>query len=382
MPEPTQLLRLLEDCYRRGAIVITTTPDRTRVRGAGHAGPPPNEAHVREWELNEYSSVIADAGLDLTFAGYTTNNTRARELKTILILSDPEVSGRSIARNVSRPLAIIAVYNEEDILSEVIADCLKQGCDVHVIDNWSTDGTWEIARRLAAVHPARVAIERFPEGPTPTYEWVPLLNRKADIAARYPGRWIIHTDADEIRRSPFPDISLSDAFDIVEQTGANRVDFRVINFQPIRSFGGGQSVESSLRWFSFGTRPGHLRQFKAWLQGKQRIDLASTGGHEAQFAGAVDFRYKFLLKHYPLRSEAHAIRKIEHERHARLSEFESNILGFHGHYEGLARSGFKFAAEADLIEWDEVNFWREYGLLIMTDLVKSRIDRGWLEAGK
>jgi len=383
MPDPTQLLRLLEDCYRRGAIVITTTPDRARVRGTEHAGPPPNEAHVREWELNEYSSVIADTGLDLTFAGYTTNNSQARELKTILTLSDPDVSVRAVKRGASRPLAIIAAYNEQDIIGEVVADLLRQGCDVYLIDNWSTDGTWEIARRLAATNPARIMIERFPDTPMATYEWVPILNRKADIAARYPGRWIIHTDADEIRRSPFPDISLSDALDLVEQTGANRVDFRVINFQPIRSAGpGDERVESSLLWFSFGTRPGHLRQFKAWLQGKQRIDLASTGGHEAQFAGAVDFRYKFLLKHYPLRSEAHAIRKIEHERRARRSEFESNILGFHSHYKDVELGNFKFESEADLIEWNFSSFWRDYGLFVMTDLVKSRIDRGWLEPGK
>jgi SAM-dependent methyltransferase len=383
MPDPTHLLGLLEDCYRRGAIVITTTPDRARVRGTEHLGPPPNEAHVREWELDEYSSVIADAGLDLTFAGYTTNNTQARELKTILTLSDPDVSSRAVRRNASRPLAIIAAYNEEDIIAEVVADLLMQGCDVHLIDNWSTDGTWEIARRLAAAHPARVAIERFPDAPTSTYEWVPLLNRKADIAARYPGRWIIHTDADEIRRSPFPDINLPDAFDIVEQTGANRVDFRVINFQPTPSpRPGSQTVESSLRWFSFGTRAGHLRQCKAWVQGSQRVDLASTGGHEAGFKGAVDFRYKFLLKHYPLRSEAHAVRKIEHERHARRSEYESNVLGFHSHYDDLAAGGFDFENARDVIEWDESGFWREYGLFIMTDLLKSRIDRGWLEPGR
>lgn len=383
MPDPTQLLRLLDDCYRRGAIVITTTPDRVRVRGADHAGPPPNESHVREWELNEYSKVLADAGLNLTFAGFTTNNSEAREFKTILTISDPEVSARAVSRNANRPLAIIAAYNEADILAEVASDWIKQGCDIHLIDNWSTDGTWDVARKLAAAHPARVAIERFPDAPTSTYEWVPLLNRKADIAAQHPGRWIIHTDADELRRSPFPDVSLSDGFDIVEQTGANRVDFRVINFQPIPSSRlDGESIEDSLRSFRFGTRPGHLRQSKAWLQGWQRVDLASSGGHEANFTGAVDFRYKFLLKHYPLRSETHAVRKIEEERHARRSPFESEVLGFHGHYKELADRGFTSEDDADLIQWDEATFWREYGLIVMTDLVQSRIDRGWMKPGK
>jgi SAM-dependent methyltransferase len=60
LPDPTHLLRLLDDCYRRGAIVITTMPDRVRVRGSEHCGPPTNAAHVREWELNEYAKVLSD----------------------------------------------------------------------------------------------------------------------------------------------------------------------------------------------------------------------------------------------------------------------------------------------------------------------------------
>lgn len=382
LPDPTQLLRLLDDCYRRGAIVITTTPDRVRVRGSDHEGPPPNAAHVREWELDEYARVLMDVGLGLTFSGYTSNNSEDRELKTILTISDPDVTCYAQARNPQRPLAILAAYNESDILSEVIADWIEQGCDIHLIDNWSTDDSWKIAQRWATSFPARVSVERFPDMPSSTYEWIPILHRKADIAARHPGRWIIHTDADEIRRSPFPGVTLSDAFDLVAQTGANRVDFRVINFRPNRgSEASITGVQRSLRRFDFGTRPGHLHQSKAWLQGAARVDLASTGGHEARFDGATDFRYKFMLKHYPMRSEEHARRKVEQERHGRRSAFEWNVHRFHRQYEALAASDFQFESETDLIEFNN-DFWKNYGLLIMTDLLSSRVRRGWMPGSK
>jgi hypothetical protein len=321
-------------------------------------------------------------GLGLTFSGYTTNNSEARELKTILTISDPDVTCHAQVRNPQRPLAILAAYNEADILSEVIADWIKEGCDVHLIDNWSTDDSWEIARRWATSHPARVSVERFPESSGSTYEWIPILHRKADIAATHPGRWIIHTDADEIRRSPFPGINLSDAFDLVAQTGANRVDFRVINFLPDQgSQAPATSIQRALRCFDFGTRPGHLHQAKAWLQGAGRVDLASTGGHEARFEGAKDFRYKFLLKHYPMRSKEHARRKVEQERHGRRSSFEYDVHKFHKQYEALAASGFQFEDQVDLIEWND-DFWQNFGLLIMTDLLSSRVQRGWIAAGK
>jgi len=178
-------------------------------------------------------------------------------------------------------------------------------------------------------------------------------------------------------------VNLADPLELVGCTGANRVDFRVINFRPTDgSAAAAGHIQRSLRWFDFGTRPGHLQQSKAWRQGSQRVDLSSTGGHEARFDGAVDFRYKFLLKHYPLRSEEHARRKVEQHRHARRSRFESEVLGFHTQYDRLAAAGFNFGAEPGLIEWSEDSFWQDHGLLIMTDLLKSRVERGWMTAGK
>jgi hypothetical protein len=318
----------------------------------------------------------------LTFAGFTTNNDHARELKTILTLSDPDCGCHAIPRSSERPLAIIAAYNEGDIIDEVIADWLAQGCDVHLVDNWSKDETWDIARRYALNRPARVTIERFPEAPGSTYEWLPLLERKAEIAARHPGRWIIHSDADEIRRSPFPGLNMADSLDLVAASGANRVDFRVINFRPTDgSRAAGASNVLAMRHFEFGTRAGHLQQSKAWLQGSRKVDLASTGGHEARFEGVNEFRYKFLLKHYPLRSEAHASRKIEQERNARRSSYEVNVLNYHRQYDDLPRGQLSSGPAAELMEWSEAS-WEDHGLMIMVDLLSSRVERGWMAAGR
>ena len=44
---------------------------------------------------------------------------------------------------------MLTAYNEADILESTIEALRRDGADVHVIDNWSTDGTYEIALRLA-----------------------------------------------------------------------------------------------------------------------------------------------------------------------------------------------------------------------------------------
>ena len=202
--DPRPLVALLAACYQRGAIVITSTPDRLRVRGAEHRGPPPNPSHVREWAIQEYADFLADYSLPAVYVGYTLNNNITRELRTIITIHDAAVDQTPASTADHRPLAIWSAYNEADVIAEVVEDWITQGCDVVAIDNWSTDGTWEILSRLTERYPTRVSRERFPAGgSTGTYEWRHILQRKEAIAHAFLGRWIIHTDADELRRSPF-----------------------------------------------------------------------------------------------------------------------------------------------------------------------------------
>lgn len=86
--DPSALVELLAETCRRGAIVITSTPDRVRVRGVDHRGPPGNPSHVREWALDEYTSFLASRGLPAVYAGYTINNNIKRERKTIITIHD------------------------------------------------------------------------------------------------------------------------------------------------------------------------------------------------------------------------------------------------------------------------------------------------------
>jgi SAM-dependent methyltransferase len=372
------LVDLLAACYARNAIVITSTPDRIRVRGADHHGPPSNPHHVREWALEEYAAFLRERGLPAVYSGYTLNNNLQRELKTIVTVHDASIDrARSLKPSESRPIAIIAAYNECDVIEEVIDDLLAQGCEVVAIDNWSTDGTWEILQTLSGRYPSIIRLERFPaSGATVHYEWHPILLRKAEIASEFPGRWIIHTDADELRRSPFPDLTVARALTIAEQTGANRVSFQLINFRPVddRPYRRG-SLSSHFSYFEYGTRPGHFRQSKAWLQGVNRIDLASTGGHAATFPDARDFPYKFLLRHYPIRSRAHGWQKVMVDRRPRWSPYERDQLGWHVQYDGFeSRSDFNWSAR-DLYTYNDV-FWQEHGLLVLTDLKERRLDEG------
>jgi len=81
---PTALLRSLRRLLEIAPAILLSTPERELVRGKDHLGPPPNQAHVREWSLNELQSLLKQHGCPLNFIGLTRSNTRTNEAKTIL----------------------------------------------------------------------------------------------------------------------------------------------------------------------------------------------------------------------------------------------------------------------------------------------------------
>lgn len=368
LPDPRPLLEFLRIALAQGALIITSTPERNLVRGAQHMGPPPNPAHVREWSLNEYRALLSSSGIPTLYVGLTFNNDRDRQLRTIVSLHEPRLQAR-FSPSLRRPLAIISTFNEEDIIEEVVEHWIYQGCDVHILDNWSSDNTWARVEALGNRFGQHLVTERFPGKEPATGSWLDILERKEEIAFCHKGRWIIHSDADEIRLSPFPSLTIADALNLVEQAGWNRVNFTVLNHRPVDSNGFiSGNARSSLKHFEFGTKPGHFLLKKAWLQGHVRLQLRSSGGHLAEFPGAIDCPYHFILHHFPLRSVAHGRRKIFLERYPRWSEHEMNDLGWHHHYGEMA---------SEALVWDPANlysmegdWWETHGLKVITGLVR------------
>jgi glycosyltransferase involved in cell wall biosynthesis len=262
---------------------------------------------------------------------------------------------------------MMSCFNEEDVLDEVIAHWIAQGCDLHVLDNWSTDRSWPILAAASQRFGRHLTIERFPREQPNTGSWREILARKEDIAFCHKGRWLIHTDADEIRCSPFAPFTLADAMHMVDLAGWNRIDFTVMNHRPVDARPAlPGSLASTLPYFEFGTKPGHFIQKKAWLQGASKVRLAESGGHTAEFDDARDCPYHFLLHHYPLRSVEHGQRKINRERLGRWSAQELEA-GWHHHYDELAgdaRLIWDIAALHDVRE----DFWARHGLQILSGI--------------
>lgn len=226
--------------------------------------------------------------------------------------------------------AIIHVYNERDMIGEVIDHLLGQGVEVHLFDNWSTDGTFEVLSQRGDIQ-----LFRFPEAPSNYYDWHHQLRKTSAYAREIDAEWIIHCDADEIRLSPWRDTTLQEAISRVDELGYNAIDFTVLDFRFLKGQGLAEGdYQAQLNFFEFGRRPGHFRQIKGWKNAGGEVNLADSGGHDATFADRLVFPLKFLLKHYPLRSKAQAERKIGKDRLPRFAH-ERQLRGWHTHYDAF-----------------------------------------------
>jgi Glycosyl transferase family 2 len=250
-------------------------------------------------------------------------------------------------------VAIIAAYNEADIIDHVVSDLIVQGVDVYYLDDGSTDGTPEIVQRhlgrgVLAIEDLR---ETFKKDPSHGFEWERILRRKAELAQELNATWFIHHDADEFRESPWAGVPLGAAIERVDALGYSAIDFLCLDFRPVHDrFRPGEDVRRAFTFYTPCATYDRL-QIRCWKKTEHFVDLASSGGHDAQFPGRRVFPIRFVLRHYPIRGQAHADRKVFGERRSRFQDRERQ-RGWHIQYDGF-REGTRFILDpSTLIPYD------------------------------
>jgi glycosyltransferase involved in cell wall biosynthesis len=262
-----------------------------------------------------------------------------------------------------RVVAIIAAFNEGDIISSVIGHLVENGIDVYLIDNHSTDDTVEESRRWLGR--GLLKIESFPQKSTSVgeapglFDWTAILRRKEELAQQLRADWFIHHDADEIREGPLPGFNLKEAIRWVDSLNYNCIDFRVYNFSPTDE--GFRQGDDPCVYFQFYEEPAEFDkiQVKCWKRGETPVSLVPSGGHDVVFEGRRIFPIPFLLRHYPIRGQAHGIKKVFLERKPRLLEREHS-QGWHIQYDRALN--------------DRHNFLKNPAKLRRFDLERARLE--------
>jgi glycosyltransferase involved in cell wall biosynthesis len=315
-----------------------------------------------------------------------------------LIQGKSEKSKRKI-----KVTAIISAFNEEDIIAHVLSDLIGQGIQVYFIDHHSTDKTMEIVNSFLGKGVNKVEI--FPEdsGYSPdvkdVFAWRCILKRKEELHSLLGADWYIHMDADAIIESPWKNITFLEAIQLADTLGYNCINFELFNFRPVKD-----RYENNIRpqeFFEYWEPVDFFDelQIKCWKNIGQQIDLVSSGGHDVKFEGKKIFPLKFVMKHYPIRSKEHGIKKIFYERLPRFDTMEKSD-GMHVQYEGyISEKDIKFDKthllkyDDDIIKqiylpfiscWDinMINYEKEQQIQEMSSKIKSiYASRSW-KAGR
>ena len=276
-----------------------------------------------------------------------------------------------------RVMAIMSGFNEGDVVESSIGDLLRQGCSVHFVDNWSTDHTLEIIRGMQATLGARfpaargappvtLTFEQYPVIDSHTYDWAAILRHKTHVAARLPHDWIVHVDADELRESPWgPAVPLRQALYVAQVLGYNLVDFgNIVTFHPVAGESGHEGQRSvdlrtAFQHFEGATISADAKQLKAWRNypagslDTNLVDLSSKGGHGVRFVSRTiegnRCPWPFVLRHYPIRSQEHGLRKVFRERKGRWNKKEhgKGTRDWHIQYDAIRDKEHNFVRQKE-----------------------------------
>jgi glycosyltransferase involved in cell wall biosynthesis len=249
-------------------------------------------------------------------------------------------------------VAIIAAYNESDIIELAVRDLIANGILVYVIDDGSTDDTANLIEPL--IGHGVIGIERLPNlsaaNGSRTFSLERLVRRKAQLAVDLDADWFINHDADEFRESPWGGVSLLDGIRRVDASGYNAIDFINLDFWPTPDRpDAGNDVRQAFVWYS-DAEPYNRVQVRCWRK-TSGIEVASTGGHDVQFENRRVFPIRFISRHYPIRGQAHGEQKIFVERRPRFS-MQERARQWHVQYDNVQEGGSFIRDICDLTRYD------------------------------
>ncbi len=203
-------------------------------------------------------------------------------------------------------IALVAAYNEERLIATCLDNLISQGIGVYLIDNESTDRTVEIARQFEGC--GLIGHETLHR--KGCFSQNSLMHREEDIAQELDADWFIRVDVDEIPRPPSGFASLPSAFAAVEDRGFNAVEFMEYSFVATQEHPEHrpEDFQKTMLWY-YPHQPFRPHLIRAWRRSFERVDLATTGGHEARFTGRKIYPELFILKHYAYMSRDWVIDK-------------------------------------------------------------------------
>ena len=113
---------------------------------------------------------------------------------------------------------MLPVYNEQEIVGEVIEHLLSEGLELVVLDNGSTDGSYEVCKKYA--EKGLIGLDQYS---SPSFNWPLLLRMLYDMALRKNPDWFLRSNQDDFLESGISNVSLKEAIIKEDEKGCNLI---------------------------------------------------------------------------------------------------------------------------------------------------------------
>jgi len=202
-------------------------------------------------------------------------------------------------------IGMLSVYNDEDIIEEVLENLISQGLELVVLDNGSTDNTYKICEKFLGR--GICDLKKFVTS-TFVFQWDVLLRMLYDMAIAQSPDWVLRSDSDEFFESN-SDKNLKEAIEKVDSEGFNLIQFdRFDFFMTDDDNESAKSIKGKLTYYS--CHGDYI--YRAWKY-FPGIQMGYAGGHYPIFPEGLAYKIypkKFVMRHYKFRSKEQAEKKM------------------------------------------------------------------------
>lgn len=244
-----------------------------------------------------------------------------------------------------RCVAFISVRNGIEYIQTCLSHLVSNGIEVVIIDQFSTDGTYEVCQKFLSDGVCRLERVSYPG----YFSLKDQLTKKQELIEKTKTDWVIHQDVDELLESPYSGLNLLESIKLEDASHYNAINFNELVFLP---YGKSNFYESKHYYFFEPYAP---RLMRAW---KKTSGLSSmkTGGHRLEGNVFLSGTNYYLL-HYIFTSQEHAYQKYG----SRSFSKKEMDMGWHRNRINIAENKLTFPNKK-LLQVRQVNANKEFEL--------------------
>jgi len=246
---------------------------------------------------------------------------------------------------------MIPVYNEEDIIQEVIENMISNRIELVILDNGSSDNSYKYCESF--LDKGVLELRRFA---TDTFQIGVVLRMLYDMAIKQSPDWVMVINADEILESGTKNLTLNEAITKADAEEYNLIQFdRFDFFMTDNDNESAKSIKDKNRYYSY--LGDYL--YRSWkFTPGIRADV--NAAHYPIFPEGYPYKIspeKFIMRHYKFRNKEQAIKKTNDRVRGRKGSIKKNPL-ISELYKTASKTDFsQLMSHKKLTKYNEDNKW-------------------------